>query len=100
MDPGQVQFRIAEGKFLRLVENSYLYRVTEVIKVCSPRLLKRFEQKRLQLAKANCMKLEDIKPVLTFHGCEDYEIENICSNGCKDSPNGKSFTLIDSLTAP
>jgi len=53
------------------------YEVDQVEYICNPKLVRAFQQAKLDLAKQHDFMLESMKPVLLFHGTHEQSMENI-----------------------
>jgi len=89
-DAAQMHFRIAESQFYRLLASgsSGGVKVVKVEYVVNPPLVKKFEEKRLQLATS--LDWEQTKPILCFHGTSEDNIPNIIKNNFDVNFVGKS----------
>jgi hypothetical protein len=80
-----IHFRVAESEFHRLLQVKNAYRVIEVKYIVTPYLIRKFEQRRSQMAFAMGKKYRDVKPILAFHGVPDGdEIDWIILNNIRN----------------
>lgn len=78
-DAATIHFRMAESQFYRLMDGeSSTSKVTKVEYVINPKLMAKFQKRRLEMAQE--VDWEQTKPILCFHGTREENIPNIIEN--------------------
>jgi hypothetical protein len=84
-DAEQIHYRFVESTFHRLMMNGgggqYHYKVSEVDYIVNPELMKKFNQRKIDLANQHGFLIESMKPLLLFHGTSEENMEKIVQTG-------------------